>query len=517
MSETYSKTLYWRPDYYWKRNDWIKWRDLYDGKHDILVGKTYLIPHSFEEKDTDTDSQKIRSGREKRTRYLNLMEMLTSVWQTIFFKKKPNFADLEDFLGDRLDNIDGQGTSFFSFIRDCVLRDLLLYGKTVILASNSPEQAQTLADETGVVPYLKALCPLDVTDWDLETQDPLRVGKFNMLRHEFNLLAPRTDSSVKPEMNRFCHVYKRISAAQVTVDIYKIPLNYDLTIPQQYLINMQDLSQGWISVGTVDLSLSEIPACFIDGDSWLKDAAEECLRAFNLRSNRDNILYYQGYCQDFITGVDPTNTALRAAVSEYIRLLLPEGANLGRLQPVPTTDIDRNVQEAIDLTFKVGLNMFRTIPADSRVGQSADSMSQEKDNPVSLVEATIESLENLVNQALAYMGEFMGKEAPEVEFCKEISEESFQRFITVVQSLSRYLTGYTEADKAIAKRAVAYMGLDDKEAKLINDQVDKGIKEQPQTQPFQKDLFRQAINGNGAGKASTANQATGSASTSLPQ
>lgn len=71
MSETYAKTLYWRPDYYWKRNDWIKWRDLYDGKHDILVGKTYLIPHSFEEKETDTDSQKIRSGREKRTRYLN--------------------------------------------------------------------------------------------------------------------------------------------------------------------------------------------------------------------------------------------------------------------------------------------------------------------------------------------------------------------------------------------------------------------------------------------------------------
>lgn len=493
-----SVKLYWNPEYYWNRKNWIVWSDLYEGDHDKLVSTEYLWPHAIELKANDNDSRQLRRSREIRTRYLNLIEILISIWTSYFFRKSPDFGAVKDLLGNRIDNIDGQNTRFASLMKDQSLRDYLLYGKTVLLVTKSPSQAPNLEAErvNGYKPLLKALSPLDVTDWAIEIDRPERAGRFNLLRHEFNLVEPRKNSTEKPEINRYCHVYKYLDPG-VEVEIYKIKLDLDGSMPKDSEVDIKHLSQNWQAVQSATLDLEEIPAVQLIGESWMRDAAQEVLRCHNLRSNRDNVQYMQGYASDYVTGVDPGNSELRAAVGEYAKMLYPEGAIPGRLQPVTMADYDKAVQDSIDLTFKVGLNLFRSIPSDSREGQSADSMSEEKDNPLALVESTIADLENLFNGGLEHFAAFMGEEPPSgrIELFKEVSAQSFNRFVQVVNGFRDYLKRSDTAQKEISKKAVNYLDLDDKVLKMIDKEIDQSSNPDEGQQTNPREFLTKAING----------------------
>ena len=75
--------LYTHPEYKRAVNDYVLWRDLYEGDHATLV-KKYLWYHGLEKKADDTASE-LRRAREERTRYLNFIEIMVSLWISIFF------------------------------------------------------------------------------------------------------------------------------------------------------------------------------------------------------------------------------------------------------------------------------------------------------------------------------------------------------------------------------------------------------------------------------------------------
>lgn len=492
--------LYCHPEYIQKRDDWEKWRILYDGKHSDLVKPGLLWQHAIEAKDGDNNSKRLRSGREQRTRYLNLIEILISLWTSWFFRKSPNMSAIEGLLGPRKDDIDGRGTSFESFVKNELLRNYLLYGKSIILVQNSSFIAETRAQESelGINPKMSILDPMSCVDWDLEVEDAKRVGELNLFRYEFNLIEPRSSSTQKPIRIKHSHEYVRESAGKVRINRYKQPQEETLTV--KYENNQQLISSSWIDQEPAEIDLSEIPIVIIESQSWIKDAAEECLRVHNLRSNRDNILYFQGYRTDYITGIDTGNPDQLKAFSEYTKVLLPAGAGVIFTDPVSTDQYDKAIQQAIDTTFKVGLNLFRTLPEDSRVGQSAESMAEAKDNPLALVEASLEDIENGINQALERFAEFKGvSNPPKIELDKNISEISAEQFIATVQGLSDYYRGVEVVSKMIAKEGLKFLKLDDENLKKAEEAIDATPISTPRTNgivtPGRNDLIRTALNG----------------------
>ena len=492
-------TLYQHPEYDLNKSDWEKWRDLYEGNHATLSKGEYLWYHALEAKTGDQNSANLRKSREQRTRYLNLIEILISLWTAWFFRKPPNLSDAKSLLGERLDDINGAGKSFESFIKNDILKNYLLYGKSIVLVENASYQVQTRAEEQalGISPKMRMLEPLACVDWDTEVIDPARHGDLNMFRYEFLLIEPRTSSSKKPVQTRYSHEYVRDSGS-VTINRYKQPIG-----EQTFQKAPQSIPRAeWVAEAPAIIQLDEIPVVIIEDRSWVKEAAEECLRVHNLRSNRDNILYFQGYRTDYITGIDTANPDQLKAFSEYTKVLLPAGAGVIFTDPVSTDQYDKAIQQGIDTTFKVGLNLFRTLPEDSRVGQSAESMNEAKDNPMALVESSLEDIENGINQTLEHFAAFKGDgNAPQIELEKNISEVSTEQFLAVVQAMSDYYSKVEVVSKTIAKEGLKMLKLDPAALKLAEDAIDSTQLSTPRQAGVvggtRNDLIRSALNGNG--------------------
>ena len=492
--------LYQHPEYDQNKDDWQKWKDLYEGDHRTLSKAEYLWAHSIEEKGlTDKNALNLRKGREQRTRYLNLVEILISLWTSWFFRKPPNLQDVKTLLADRLDDITGTGKSFDSFIKTEVLRNYLLYGKSIVLVENASFEVETRAQEKAlkISPRMRVLDPLSCVDWDKEVTDSARHGKLNMFRYEFLLIDPRASSSARPTQTRYSHEYVR-DGESVTINRYKLPSDQQIITgakPTQTAEN-----GAWVAEAPAPISLREIPIVIIEDESWIKEAAEEALRVHNLRSNRDNILYFQGYRTDYITGIDPGNPDQLKAFSEYTKVLLPAGAGVIFTDPVSTDQYDKAIQHGIDTTFKVGLNLFRTLPEDSKVGQSAEAMNEAKDNPLALVESSLEDIENGINHALEHFAEFKGAgAAPQIELEKNITEVSTEQFLAVVQAMSDYYRGVEVVSKTIAKEGLKMLKLDPDKLKLAEAAIDATQISTPKQTGIvtgaRNDLIRTALNG----------------------
>lgn len=427
-------TLYTHPVYNAQRENWIRYRDLYEGDHNVLAGSDYLWLHPIETKnDPDGATTRLRAGREQRTRYLNLVEAVTSLWCSFFFREDYTLDDAtRELLGDAEDDIDGKGTSLLGFIKDQITVNYLLYGRVYVTADAFSRTGRNLAEQKNlnVRPFLEIHHPLTVKDWDIETEDTRRIGKYNFIRYEYDLIPPRTPSQ-EPIYQRYSQVLDR-NGNKYRSTTYKTPIDSQGNYTR---LDPTSKNAEWEPVSTIDSqTLEEIPLAVISQSPWLHDVCEETLRFYNLRSNLDNVNYFQGYDDKYIIGV--TNPEQMKNFGEYIVKFLPQEGSATKLEPSNPVSLERSVDGALSNVFKVGLNMFRTLPSDSKGVQSADTQQEDKDNTYAMVESSLDDIEALVNQSLTHWATFQGKKGfiPGLELCKEVKQEDFDMFIKVVNA-----------------------------------------------------------------------------------
>lgn len=472
-------TLYTHPMYARNAYDWERYRDLAEGDHRVLTNSKYLWAHPIE-RSTDVQAQALRAGREERTRYLNLIEAIESLWTSYFFRKCYTLDDAtKRLLGDAEDNIDGQGTSLFSFIRDNILKSYLRYGKVIVSVDAFSLTGRNLAEqkELGIRPFFELIHPLAAPDWDIELEDTQRIGRYNFLRHEYDLVPARASASVEPTVQRYSQVLARVDG-RYTLSTYTTPTD----TKGAYI--RKDPKTGmavWEQVGgEIVTELEEIPLSVIDSQPWLHDVCEETLRHYNLRSNLDNVNYFQGYSDKYVTGIH--NADQLKAFGEYIVKMLPENGTVTVIPPTQATGLEVATNDSLSSVFKVGLNMFRALPSDAKGIQSSDTIEQDKDNTYAMVESSLEEIENLVKDSLRHYAAFLGQKdfEPEIELNKEIKGENFDQFLRTYAAFKDKFDQMPQLSQAITKKAVHKLELPEEDVNAAVQEVDSTTLETPE-------------------------------------
>lgn len=384
--------FYEHPEYTKKKENWKKWHDLYQGDHATLVSDiNYLWPHTIEE-----TNPKLFESRKRRTRYLEIPEIVISLWTSFFYRNAPEPS--KDALDEKkllsfLEDTDKSGTKFPAFAMK-MTEVFLEAGKVGILVEAPSEGA-------NLEPYAFVVHPLEIKDWQEESKDPARIGKLNMLRREYKTVLPRESLQSEPKEVIVSDLYQRVSATQISVDRYHREI-------EKKVQGVKNKEGEWKPAGEFILKLSEIPMVIIEDESWIKGVCEETLRHFNLRSCRDNIQHQQGYTNIFIIGVDAEDTKTISAISEYTWPILPAGSSVVPIAPTSTASYDENISEAMMSAFKVGLNQMRSVASDSKAVQSAESIDAEKDERVALVESARDRFSQALTLVLNFVAEFKG-------------------------------------------------------------------------------------------------------------
>ena len=481
------------PEWLAKAPEWVKYRDLYEGRHNVVTGTQYLWPHRIER---TVEGGQLRADRQLRTRFLKLPEMIVSLWTSFFFWKPPTIgpktlALLKDTGGDK--DIDGNGTPFVRFWREQVLAQYLQFGKVGVLADAFGDQPKSKGEQVSrkIRPYLQVLPPLGFTDWQRETAAPDRMGKFKLYRYEYDAINERQSLEVAPAVQRKCEIRSFLDG-KYTVGRYTFEGDNPNDIRNA-------VSDGWKSDGpALDIpNFPELPIVMMeDTESWIDGVCEETLRFFNLRSNKDNIEYSQGYEKQVLIGFDANNPDIVRAAGEHTMLCLPADVQFQVIAPVDTSGYERSVADAISTVFKVGLNQFRQLSADSKAVQSDDTIAEEKANTVALVLSTIDDLEDAMNQSMNHYAVFAGQKnfESDISFNREIIAKNFERFVAVYGAFADRLTKYAKVSKAVDRAAVRALELPKDEETEALREIDQAPEVETPAQ-VEPDPIEKALNG----------------------
>lgn len=450
---------------------WERVNDLYEGKHSVVCSDRYLVPHQIE-RTKDPIALELWAARKQRTKYLKLPRMIAEVLTAFFYRKMATLnAEGKALLGDAEADIDGKGNSLGMFIK-AATKDMFRYGKLFVLVDAYGHEVQTRAQERamGLRPFFSLVSPLAIPQWDIESEFPSRIGQLNMLRHEYSLTMPCRRA--------FDKIVTRYMSDELFIDdagFYSIQRYVREKDQSGKLKTDTGLdSPSWKEDGGPILTqLMEIPIARVEGEPWLDEVCDEAERVLNLRSERDNVLHFQGYKQIWEIGADERPGD--APSGEYIYRHLPIGGGIAEVSEVNTGSWDNAINEGINYAYKMGLLQLRSLPTDSKVGQAADSMSEEKDTTCARVETAIMDLETCFNQALQFYAEFSGKKAPNarIEFNKEIAQESFDEVIQIWQAFSDIFKRVEVVTAEVAKKAAKRIGLSPEGLQNAYDAIDK--------------------------------------------
>lgn len=452
------------PGYEKAAKKWQELHDLYEADDATLRGGKYLWPHAIE-KTSDAIAAQLRADREQRTQYMNFLEILISLWSSYFFAKPFALGPTDKkALGEFEYNVDGRGTSFFEFLREQALKDVLLYGRAIGLVDAHNIEGDSLAAEreVGARPFMRMLNPLDCPGWQVELKDPKRLGSYKFIRHEY-LFFPQVESSEDEITKHYRSTEYAVRDGRYVVTKYQKKDAEALGDPD------------WDRIGRTEIDYDRLPIAVIDGDSWMDEVRGEVKRYHNTRSNKDNLLYTQGYQRPFIKGIKVEDADALKGFSEYVYHLLPIDGDAFTLDPIDLGPYERTLAESVDSIFKLGLNQLRSLPVDSRFNMSAEAQDAERDNARMLVTSTISDIQRFGREMIEHFAAFKGINGHKSELTlqADTSLEGWQRFMQTVAAFSDRLSKYPAAEKAIARRAVRICGFSqDEEAEALS-QIDQ--------------------------------------------
>lgn len=436
--------FYEHPEYVEKAEEWVTIRDLYEGKHKVLRSPRYLWPHELETIESP-DSARLRGIREMRSRYLNLIEPIISRYVSLFFREEPVISpEVAEMFGDEINDVTGTGKSLISFLKDEVTEALLLYGRPIILTDAPSVAARTLAEQRalGLRPIFRVLPALDVKDWEADSKG------FKFLRYEYQETAPRESATEEPELITYSKVFT------FREGVYRVE-TFKKDGAKEGVSQWTAVGAPFESTGFPNLPVRSLEDC----ESWLKDVAGQSLKLYNLESSRDSIQYFQAHQRVFFIGV--TRDEQKKALAEYTAGFLPEGGDVRTLEPVNTSSIDLNIDRTISNIFRIAFNQNR-VSADSAQVQSADGMKEAKESVAALIQAEVESLENLINNAIKDYAFFKGYKdfTGKISLSRDIESQDVEKEILILNALRDDIRQVPTWYKETLKKLAGYQDLD---------------------------------------------------------
>lgn len=365
--------LYNHPDYDIEVKKWIDYRTLYTGEG---VNTAFLIKHEFEEAESDI-SKKMWSNRFKRTEYTNLVEPFINRFTSMCFSGDNDFSAVKDLLGDTANDVDGNGLDFESFFRRYVAKDLILYGKPTVHI-NAPEGE-------NVRPYIATISPINIKSWKHKD------GELVAIRYDYEFIDVG-DLLSKPVIKKLSDIYV-LEGNSVIVETYEQKgSGAEYKLVDENIINIDKLP----FVQTI--TTTRMQHC------------TPVLRAkHNLESSYDNQLLFQAIQRILILGENISKDSAIVANEGAVSVIKGNGT-IQVIEPTEPKSLERRIEQRLNDFFKIAFNQTRHMPNDSRVGQSADTLKESKEDFVKQVESCAKDLETLANQTLEIMCKFQGVE-----------------------------------------------------------------------------------------------------------
>jgi len=443
------------------------YRVLYNGDREKLVGQNYLWPHELEFSNqaastdpssgvSETVGQKIRRIRALRSRYFNLFEPVISTWISMALSK-PIRLDEEtaQMLGEDVHNIDGKGTSLQNFLMNDIAVSFFRDGKACILVDAPENTARTRVEEalSGFRPYMEMIDPLELKDWQI---GPDR--KFDGIRYEYEVIAPRASFMEEPEEVEYCKIMERRDG-QVFVSIYK----------------ENEETEEWEAV-SVDIPLdgfTEIPvAITVNNVSWVKDVSELQLVIYNLMSAYYNQLNTQAFQRVFVSG-DLQDKHL-ISISEYAVSVLPQEAKPYVIEPASTEALLGAINTSVDQLYRVAFNRTRGVSSTSNEAPGAATLREMSTELIALLIHAVGELEGAINEALKNYARFKGITdfQGRVTLSRDITADDVNQQIQLFLAYRDEIRNVDSWRKAHLKKVAATMGYNEGELSQIVMDID---------------------------------------------
>lgn len=494
--------LFEHPEYKAVEADFRMYQDLYDGDHARMVSQEYLWAHEFEV--ATKDGNKYRKIREQRSRYSNLFEPIESTWVNLTLSDEITIPEeTKKILGEWANDIDGEGHSVETFLREKIAPQYFRFGKAFVLADAPKEKALSEQDKQarGLRPFLTVLSALDVRDWQLQPAGKYR-GKLKGIRTEY--VANEVRKSLTDKPNQLAESIIRELSDNSGVKVTR------------YTAELKQGQKDWKSQEVSELSdWDEIPVTFICSEPWLKGVSQVVLRIFNLESALDTGLNAQAFQRVIVAG--NISNDHKMAFNEYAVNFCPEGSTVTVIEPNNPAALQARIEQNVSLLPKVAFNRAHSLPMTSKESPGEDAQRKAKEETVALAKAAAEDLETIINQAVRLWAKFAGQDDfdPKIVVGKNITEEDVTEQITIFQAYSDAIMKVPTWYKQILKKTAAKQNLS--ELPKIEKEIDEmtlAKPEEKQPPSFRQQLLSRAANGAGidSGEAQGERQAATGAS-----
>jgi hypothetical protein len=446
--------FYEHPEFKAKQDSWETYRALYEGIHSVLCQLKYLWAHDLEA--VPGHGAKLRARREQRSRYFNLMEAIVSNWTSLCFKNDPQIdPSVQALFGDDWQNVDGNGSDFMTFLKGPVFTAYVRDGRPIVLTdAYDLDEVTSLGQQNalGHRAFFEVLDVLEFKDWERESRDSKRFGKFNSFRYEYEAIAPRMSLIEKPQCVKYCRVYQK-EAVGYTVQTFRQEGEGD--------------SATWTIEGAPQVveQLDELPiSAIMNGDSWVKDVSELCLVLFNLMSAYYSQLNNQAYQRIIIAG--DLNEENMMALTEFSITRVPKDSNVHTIEPSNTAALEGAIERTVDQIYKVAFNQTKRLASTSNEAPGADTLREMKDELVAFLKSALAEIENLANHMIQQYAAFKtGNKNFEgkITLDKNITVEDIDQQVRLFQAFADDLKPIESVRKAVLKKAVQQMNLPDAE------------------------------------------------------
>jgi hypothetical protein len=466
------------PEYTENLPEFRRYRDLYEGKHSVLISAQYLWPHEIESSTKEwredesgvkvTVGAHLRSTRARRSRYLNILEPILSTWVSLLFHKDIEVDEAtQEMLGDEQDDIDGKGMSLKDFIRGPVALAYFRDGRPNLFVDAPGGEYKSRAEEqrAGFRPYMEVLDVLEVKDWEFFTDGEHR-GKYKWLRCEYKLIEPRASAEEPPKESTYCRV-KTISDGTYVQKIYR-------------------LEEGaWTIEGEIPFAdWDQVPVTTIHhNESWLKDISELQLVLFNVMSAWYNQLNTQAFQRGVLAG--DLGEKHKISISEYTWAIVPQGTVPHVIEPSTTEPLTQAIDRTVDQMYRVAFNRSRGLAADSKEAPSEETIREMNQELVTLLVSSMTEIEKLVNEALRFYAKFKGIEDFEgkVTLSKDLTADDVAKQGEIYSIYRDEIRKVLDWRKTHLKKVAQQMGYPDDDV----DKIEKGIealKDEPLLNPI---------------------------------
>lgn len=450
--------FYENPEYSEMIDKWTEYNDLWVGDHMVLTSDKYLPRHELENS-RRSGGRELRVFRMKNTFYTKLIDSFIDIWMGLYFRKEGDLNDdAEELLGDAADDIDGEGNSIWGFLRNKVFPMDYVYGRPIIMVDALPIAPVSRQDEIeqGARAYFEILDPRVIPDWSMSFE---RQG-LDSVRYEFSAVAPRSTLALPPTNEFYTRMFVRNSDGEVLSQYFK------KEVDQRTGPGKRKVSWKFISSKALE-GFEDIPVVWRNFQkSYVDEYVNELRRHHVLESSMDCGLAMQAHQRLVASGIDASDSSAIEALTKYTISIVPAEASITTIEPSDPTALKERIGVTRDAIFKKAMRQVRAMPGDSRAAQSDDTMREEKDNALAIIEARLDDYESMINEALFYYKTFMGRDDldPQITLNRDITNADVSKAERSLLLFRRELDGLPETRKQLLSSILLDNSLSDVEA-----------------------------------------------------